>query len=160
MIREITTEEDRLQEFEDKIGVIQRDEIKHGKTGLTMFCPWCRKINNGDGEPCCFAFSEALENRANRQLQEFFGQYHRVETGQSESITCPYCGDANWIPSINPTTTRRERDPLDWKRPNVSPFCCDLFQQAALAVAKTKGLQEKIDQCKRIQDGIERAERN
>lgn len=122
-------------------------------------CLWCGQVNMPDGNVCCASFEAALDEYTQGQFDQFLKAYERVKQGKSLSIACPWCGEANWIPQANPTQDG-PRTPLDWKRPNVSPFCCDMFVNAAMAVAQRLAWNQKIDAFHRIQDAMAKAERN
>jgi hypothetical protein len=55
---------------------------------------------------------------------------------------CPYCSN----------TFKYGGDPSNWKRPGVSPFCCDHMQEAATTIAHRIVLQSQIDAKKKIEE--------
>ena len=69
------------------------------------------------------------------------------------SIECPYCGGINRPENV-------VEDQSAWKRPCISPYCCDLFFSAVMRLADHQGVQEQIDMKRRIEDGIAKASRN
>src|SRR6185312_14203586 len=94
------------------------------RKGGSVFCPFCHGLNQPGQEdnPCCRAFALAIQDRADAMTKSFASQYTAVEVGLASSITCPWCKTVNRTPG----PVHR----ADWIRPNVSPFCCHLFELA------------------------------
>jgi hypothetical protein len=138
------TEQDKVEDLERQYANLRTDpETK-------IFCPWCRKINAPGKPSCCPFFVEAVAKIGQRQLASVEKQLREVRLGSRTSIQCPYCGAYN----------RYAEHPADWMRPNVDPFCCDLMHDAALAISQRQVTQALVEQKKKIEDGIGKAERN
>lgn len=71
-------------------------------------------------------------------------QFVRARKGERDKIECPYCCDI----------FKFGGDIENWKRPGVSPFCCDSMQAAATAVAQRLMLQDTIDIKKKIEEAV------
>ena len=69
-------------------------------------------------------------------------QFARARKGQQDKVTCPYCSH----------TFKYGGFQENWKRPGVSPFCCDNMQEAATAIAHRIVLQSQIDMKKKIEE--------
>lgn len=124
------------------------------RKGGSVFCPWCNSLNRiGDeGNPCCRAFSFAVQERADGLVRNFANQYTAVECGMSSSITCPYCKEVNRAPA--------PEHPADWKRVGVSPFCCALFEQALAGHLEVKRLKSLVHRADQIAEALDMAAKN
>lgn len=78
------------------------------------------------------------------KLKSVSTQFARARKGERDKIECPYCGDI----------FKYGGDIDNWKRPGVSPFCCDSMQAAATAVAQRMMLQDTIDIKKKIEEAV------
>lgn len=145
MIRADLTEVEKQQDLEDQYVALRRDPKK------IVFCPWCSGINRApqEGEPpapaCCPQFAMGVELIGQKQLQSVIAQQKEILLGAKKTIHCPYCGFYNRPYS---------RDPEAWSRPMVSPFCCTLLHDAALAIAQRMDLERLTEQKKRIEDAV------
>lgn len=79
-----------------------------------------------------------------RKLQSVIDQLREVNLGTRTNIQCLYCNHHS----------RPVADPADWPRPMVSPFCCDLFESAAGAIAEREALRIQTEHKKRIEDQL------
>lgn len=79
-----------------------------------------------------------------RKLQSIIDQLREVKLGTRTNIQCPYCNHHS----------RPVADPADWPRPFISPFCCDLFEVAAGAIAEREALRIQTEHKKRIEDQL------
>ena len=86
-----------------------------------------------------------VEEIGKKQLQSVIDQQKEILLGAKKTIHCPYCGFYN-----RPFS----RDPEAWSRPNVSPFCCDLLQDAALAIAQRMEVERLTSMKKKIEDAV------
>jgi hypothetical protein len=68
------------------------------------------------------------------------------------SVQCPYCDEINRPENME--------SPAHWKRPNVSPFCCNLFFMATVHLADRHIIQGQIDHKRRIEDALANASVN
>lgn len=138
------TEEDKFAELDRQLRLVETGE------SVGVFCPWCTKMATPDLDDCCPMFTEAKERRGREQFKSIVDQYTDCERGISNNIRCPYCLRHNY------TAPETPRHPSEWKRPNVSPFCCRLFELAAAAIVqrmdKADKMQDLVDQKKRIED--------
>lgn len=149
---DVMTQADRLAEFDRQFSLVQRGQSD------TAVCPWCGVISHRldyvpeDGD-CCAEFENARAARGDRQFQSVLAQRNGIVARVRDSIECPYCGGIN----------REELSlchPADWKRPMVSPYCCDLFQIAVVAIVQREHTAKQINKIHRIEEGIAKAERN
>lgn len=85
-----------------------------------------------------------------RKLQSVISQLRDVRRGVLASIHCPYCG--TYLKPVD-----AENNPIDWIYPNVSPWCCDYMEHAAMAIVERMMVQAKMDEFKRIQDAQDKA---
>jgi hypothetical protein len=167
MIRDMNQAE-RAEELDRQLLLVTQ-----GKS-LTVICPWCGIISDArEFDPnetdCCPDFTDARNERGVRQIASIDRQQREMMEGlrtnqkgrrkakggvvTRDSIECPYCGGIN----------RPENalgSPEGWKRPNVSPYCCDLFVAAVIAIAQRIHTQQQIEKVGRINEAISRAERN
>jgi uncharacterized Zn-finger protein len=141
LIREELTDEERQEDLERQYDNLRADPA------TVIFCPWCHKTNKLGSEPCCGLFTEGVEKIGQRQFQSIVNQWREMKLGSRRTIKCPYCGQYN-------RKAEENQHPADWIRPMVSPFCCQLFQDAAIAIAEREALHVQIDQKKRIEDGV------
>lgn len=127
------------------------DQIRKGGD---VFCPWCNSINRIGNEenPCCRPFALAIQDRADAMVISFANQYTAVEAGASSSITCPFCRLVNRAPA--------PKDPADWKRPGISPFCCSWFEHALAAHLEVKRVQGLVHQADKIAEAYDKAANN
>ena len=142
------TEQDRIDELERQIRLNQKSENK------IISCPWCgqlSQVTDSTDDACCNALIEAIEKRGIRQLQSVVNQQKDFAKGIRSSIECPYCGSHNYKP---------KKDPNDWRRPRVSPFCCSLFDAAFAAIEYQLQEQAKLDHKRRIEDAYIKALKN
>lgn len=79
------------------------------------------------------------------RLDSILDQFKLARNGQRDKIHCPYCGEMFKFSG---------GDREQWKRPFVSPYCCDQMQAAAAAIAERMMLQVYIDTKKRIEDAM------
>ena len=116
-----------------------------------IFCPWCSAVNRApqEGEPavgaCCNPFALGVALIGQKQLASVISQRREILLGSRKTIHCPYCGVHN-----KPFS----KHPADWTRPLVSPFCCDILRDAALAVAQRVELERLATLKKQIEDGV------
>lgn len=147
--------------------------IAHGESSI-IACPWCGTISDSrttspaDGD-CCPEFTAARDERGVKQLQSIERQRAEMMSGarrnqrgmrkskggivKRDSIQCPYCDEIN-----RPETAMG--DPSGWKREGVSPYCCDLFQIAVVAIAQRAHVVSQTEKVHRIEEAIAKAERN
>ena len=151
MIRELSIE-DKQADFEDQYATLRKDPKK------IVFCPWCSGINRApqEGEEpaaaCCPQFAMGVDLIGKKQLQSVIDQRKEILLGGRRNLKCPYCGELNFIDAI--------KSPADWKRPNVSPFCCDLLSDAALAIAQREVLEDRKRKLEQIGEAIDKAATN
>lgn len=143
----VMTAADRTEELDRQLRLVERGESS------SVFCPWCAVLNTPDSDDCCPAFTAARDERGVAQLQKVIDQQADVLKGRSTCISCPYCERHNYAGDP-------KKHPWDWKRPLISPFCCDLFERAVIAIAERMAMQAGIDKLKRIEDGIDKGNRN
>lgn len=136
----------------------QLNAVVAGQSSVVI-CPWCGIVNDGTKSDCCIAFTVAKDERGKAQFTLFMLRFGACVAGKSAAIECPYCGSQNYPPDAN-VSSSGGRHPAEWKRPGQSPFCCDLFQEAAIALAQKQLWQQKIDQYNRINDGVTKASVN
>lgn len=124
------------------------------RKGGAVFCPWCSGMNAPGQEenPCCAPFAYAIQDRSDAMVRDFASQYTAVEAGASSSITCPMCRMVNRAPA--------PRDPLEWKRPGASPFCCEYFEHALAAHLEVKRVNNLVRRADQIAEGLYRAAKN
>lgn len=155
MTHSAMTDTDRIQELDRQLRMVERGEIKK------VFCPWCQTLNFPDAPDCCRRFTDECEQRGERQLQMLLQQHRSVMQGKATCITCPYCAAHNYAPEGNPAQVSPYRtNPVDWKRPMISPFCCDLFQAAAVAIAERMQTNALIEHRQRIDEANAKAGSN
>lgn len=109
-----------------------------------IVCPWCFAINKKDVPPCCDKFTEGLNRRGQRQLQSVIDQQRDILSGRRVNLNCPYCHSL--------VKKKNLGDPVDWIRPNHSPFCCDNLSDAITAIVERGLLNRLTEDKKRIED--------
>lgn len=144
-LHDAPTEADRFEDLERQYANLQADPATS-----VIFCPWCSKGNRPDQGACCGFFAEGVAKIGQKKLDSVIKQLREVRLGSRKSIHCPYCG----------SYIRHAEHPVDWPRPLTSPFCCDIFSDAALAIAQRQAVEEQVEQKKRIEDGLARGMRN
>jgi len=144
MNHDVMTEADKVLEVDRQI-----------RAGGPVWCPWCRCMNVPNKPQCCVAFQSCLDDRAAAQLESVIAQQKAIELGQADAIVCPYCTQVNRAPEPG-----EARHPSDWKRPLVSPFCCDLLQAAVVAVIQRKRTEDYIRHAGKIGEAVDKAARN
>lgn len=90
--------------------------------------------------------SHHIPTEGERQLERIINELREYRFGTRTNVQCPYCNNHNRPGNI--------MAPEDWPRPGASPFCCDLFQQAAIAIAEREALRLQIENKKRIEDSL------
>lgn len=125
------------------------------RAGSQVWCPWCRSINMPGKSACCVAFRSCLEDRAAAQVQSVVDQQRAIELGQANALVCPFCASLNVAPE--PGTTRHQSE---WKRPMISPFCCDQLMRVAIAVFQRKKTEQEIRKAQAIGEAVDKAARN
>lgn len=151
MIRTDLTHEEKQEDLELQYAKLQKDPK------AIIFCPWCSAVNRApqEGEPpvgaCCPQFAMGVELIGQNQLDSVIRQRREILLGAKKTIHCPYCGFYN-----RPFS----KDPEAWSRPMVSPFCCDLLSDAALAIAQRETLERQKEKFEQIGEAISRGERN
>src|SRR5579863_10162292 len=141
MIRETLTPDEKQEDLEQQYDKLRADPA------TVIFCPWCHKTNVLGQEPCCGLFKDGVERYGQRKFQSVLSQWREMKLGARRTIHCPYCGAYNQKAEEN-------QHPADWIRPMRSPFCCDLFQDAAIAIAEREALHVQIDQKRKIEDHV------
>jgi DNA-directed RNA polymerase subunit RPC12/RpoP len=136
------TEADKHDDLRRQYAAFHVERTKGVTTQI--FCPWCFKANKPGLAPCCPQFAEACTQIGKDQLAGVHRQLREVREGRRTAIDCPYCG----------TRVMRAEHPADWPRPMVSPFCCDLMHDAALAIAQRGAVEAATEAKKRIEDGL------
>lgn len=126
--------------------------VRRGEASAVV-CPWCGgRISELEPEDCCGELAEGRKRLAQAHLQGIEKQADRARHGGRKSIQCPYCDQINHPNNLESRA--------HWKRPNVNPYCCDLFYSAVMRLADHKAVQDQIDHKRRIEDGITKASRN
>lgn len=87
-----------------------------------------------------------IPTEGERQLERIIEELREFRFGARVNVQCPYCHRHNRPGNIHA--------PEDWPRPGVSPFCCELFQQAAIAIAEREALRIQIEHKNRIDDSL------
>jgi len=127
--------------------------IARGESAV-LVCPFCGCINGAaDDTSCCAQLQDAKDRRGVRNIQSIERQRNGVVNGLRSAIDCPYCGGVN-------QPYAEQAHPSEWVRPMRSPYCCDFFQVAIVAVMYAVIEQRRIEHFQRIQDGLAKAERN
>lgn len=123
----------------------QLKAVRRGETDKVV-CPWCGAIGSSD---CCVELADARERLSRTALERIGKQARSIRSGIQidPSIECPYCDGIN-----RPENATEDRSA--WKRPNVSPYCCDLFFSAVMRLADHQVVQNQIDHARRIQDNL------
>ena len=121
-----------------------------GSDNDVIFCPWCSKGNKPGMGSCCGFFAEGVAKIGQDKMRSVVEQLKEVRLGSRKSIRCPYCKAYN----------RFAENPADWPRPMVSPFCCDLMSDAALAISQRIETARLIDEKKKIEDGLQKVGMN
>lgn len=132
-------------ELDRQLKLVRRGEAS------TIVCPFCGAISNEGSEQCCDDLAEAKGRLSRLHIQSIERQVSGIRLGlRDESIECPYCGEINSPDNM--------WSPPDWKRPNISPYCCDLFFVAVTRLADRSVVQKQIDHKNRIDDNIARVQ--
>lgn len=125
--------------------------VRRGETEVVV-CPWHGTIVDSESGDCCDQMTDARERLAQAHLKNIEKQAAGARAGAWKGIACPYCGEINRPENLE--------SPAHWKRPNINPYCCDLFYSAVMRLADHKIVQDQIDQKRRIEDNIAKASRN
>ena len=119
----------------------------------TIVCPWCGTFCNSETGECCVELADAKTRLARAHLQSIERQVNGIRKKlRDTSVQCPYCDGIN-----RPENLMSE---AHWKRPNISPYCCDLFFVAVASLAEREIVQEQLDHKRRIEDNISKAGMN
>lgn len=147
MATDTFTDADRIAELDRGMSQIE--------LGLsdTITCPWCWRMSGKNEPDCCATFEFSRIERAKKQMADIVKQHQLVMKGLAGWISCPWCKRQNF--PFSP-----DQHPSEWKRPTLSPFCCDPFQAAMQAIVQRMISDELIARKKRIEDGIDRAANN
>lgn len=129
-------------------------QMKLVRTGeiTAVVCPWHGLIVDADTGTCCAEMDEARDRLAQAHLRSIEKQADRARHGGRKSIVCPYCDQINHPNNLE--------SPAHWKRPNINPYCCDLFFLAVTRLAEQARVQKQIDHARRVQDQIAKASCN
>lgn len=141
-LHDIPSESDRQEDLARQYANLTEDGV--------IFCPWCSKGNKPGMGTCCGFFAEGVAKIGQEKFQSVVAQLREVRLGGRRSIACPYCGAYN----------RYEENPADWTRPMVSPFCCSMMYDAALAISQRIETARLVDQKKKIEDGLQKVGMN
>lgn len=130
----------------------QLKSVRKGETE-TVVCPWCGLFGNEDSGECCISMEDAKRRLGELHLKSLNGQFSGARNGlRDESVQCPYCDAINRPENME--------SPAHWKRPGVSPYCCDSMVFAVMVLGERLMIQAQIDHARRIQDGISKASAN
>ena len=130
----------------------QFKSVRRGEASAVA-CPWCGdRISELEPEDCCNELTEARARLAQAHLKSIDKQAAGARSGAWKGITCPYCDQINHPDNL--------QSQAHWKRPNINPYCCDLFFSAVMRLADHKAVQDQIDHARRIQDKVAKASRN
>lgn len=144
------TQSDRIDELDRQLTLIER------RGPVIVVCPWCGAITNefrAENPDCCLDFRQARDSRGIEKLETLKRNHRRMLNGEITCLSCPYCHKHNY------RVSKSEQHPAEWKRPNVSPFCCDLFALAVKAICYAMAEQKLQDDTARIADEIARGKR-
>lgn len=144
---QVMTDADRIVELDRQLNNIEAG------TADTVLCPWCGVMSPSTGPDCCDTFTFSRDERGKRQLNEVIRQHKLVLGGLATCISCPWCKGVNYPFDPN-------QHPSEWKREMISPFCCETFQGAMMAIVQRMVSDELIARKKRIEDGIVQAGKN
>ncbi len=130
----------------------QLKAVRRGESD-TVVCPWHGMIVTAEDGNCCVEMEEARDRLGKAHLQSIERQVSGIRRGlRDHSVQCPYCDGINRPENMESVA--------HWKRPNVSPYCCDLFYMATIHLADRQVIQDRIDHKRRIDDMLAEASAN
>lgn len=129
----------------------QMKALRRGETE-TVVCPFCGIFSNSESGDCCMEMEDARDRLGASHLKSLEGQFSGARHGLRDSVQCPYCDGIN-----RPENLASESE---WKRPGVSPYCCDSMVSAVLALGERMLIQKKLDHKHKLEDSIAKVRQN